>query len=67
MKRKLFTFLAALCAFTLNLRAWDYEGHHAVNELALVSLPKEFGIQTDPGIEKIASPFWAGNPIAGGT
>jgi hypothetical protein len=26
----------------LPLRAWDYEGHRIVNELALASLPKEF-------------------------
>jgi hypothetical protein len=24
--------------------AWDYEGHHAINELALASLPADFGI-----------------------
>jgi len=22
---------------------WDYEGHHAINELALASLPADFG------------------------
>src|SRR5271157_2938041 len=42
MKLKLFTFTAALGAFVFNAAAWDYEGHHAVNELALASLPTNF-------------------------
>src|SRR5581483_7633856 len=29
-------------ALILNSRAWDYEGHHAVNELELASLPTNF-------------------------
>jgi len=29
-------------ALILNCSAWDYEGHHAVNELALASLPTNF-------------------------
>jgi len=47
----------------LNLRAWDYEGHHAVNELALVSLPKEFGIQLTPALKNRIA-FLRANPIA---
>src|ERR1017187_3617343 len=42
MKLKLFAFATALGAFVFNAAAWDYEGHHAVNELALASLPANF-------------------------
>jgi hypothetical protein len=42
MKSKLFVFAAALGAIVFNAAAWDYEGHHAVNELALASLPTNF-------------------------
>jgi hypothetical protein len=42
MKSKLFVFAAALGALVWNAAAWDYEGHHAVNELALASLPTNF-------------------------
>ena len=42
MRFKIFTFAAALGAFVFNAAAWDYEGHHAVNELALDSLPTNF-------------------------
>jgi hypothetical protein len=41
-KSKLFMFAAAFGAFVFNAAAWDYEGHHAVNELALDSLPTNF-------------------------
>jgi hypothetical protein len=43
MIKKFFTLAAALGAFALNVGAWDYEGHHAINELALASLPPDFG------------------------
>jgi hypothetical protein len=42
IKSKLFAFAAAFGAFVFNAAAWDYEGHHAVNELALASLPTNF-------------------------
>lgn len=42
MRLKLFLFAAALGAFTFPAGAWDYEGHQAVNELALASLPANF-------------------------
>jgi hypothetical protein len=42
MKLKLFAFATALGAFVFNAAAWDYEGHHAVNELALAALPPNF-------------------------
>lgn len=35
-------FAAGFGAFVFNAAAWDYEGHHAVNELALASLPANF-------------------------
>ena len=43
MKMKWFAMAAALGALTSNAGAWDYEGHHAINELALASLPAYFG------------------------
>ncbi len=42
MKMKWFTFAAALGACVFNACAWDYEGHHAINELALAALPANF-------------------------
>jgi hypothetical protein len=61
MNKQWFTMVAALGAFTFNVGAWDYEGHHMVNELALASLPKDFGIDLTPAIKgRIA--FLAGEP-----
>src|SRR5271154_5592427 len=61
MKIKLFTLVVALGASAFNVNAWDYEGHHAVNELALASLPADFGIQLTPALkDRIA--FLAGEP-----
>jgi hypothetical protein len=51
MKMKLFALIGALGALTVNVNAWNYEGHHAVNELALASLPKDFGIELTPAIK----------------
>ncbi|MGC9940340.1 MAG: hypothetical protein ABSE48_00825 [Verrucomicrobiota bacterium] len=51
----------ALGGLALNAGAWDYEGHHAVNKLALASLPPDFGIQLTPELkDRIA--FLAGEP-----
>jgi hypothetical protein len=61
MKQKLFSIAVALGAFAFNAGAWDYEGHRAVNELALASLPADFGIQLTPALKgRIA--FLAGEP-----
>lgn len=61
MKRKFFTLLVALGVFAFNVGAWDYEGHQAVNELALASLPKNFGIELTSNVkERIV--FLAGEP-----
>jgi hypothetical protein len=65
MKLKL--LFAALFAFTLpfmpqSADAWDYEGHRAVNQLALVALPANFPafVKTPEARERIA--FLAGEP-----
>jgi hypothetical protein len=42
MKSKQLTLAVALSALVFNAGAWDYEGHHAVNELALAALPTNF-------------------------
>jgi len=65
MKLKL-SALAAASAIILqlgvqNIFAWDYEGHHAVNELALASLPPDFGIQLTPAL-KTRIEYLAGEP-----
>src|ERR1035438_6887591 len=62
MKRKLFFLAVFLGASTFGAGAWDYEGHHAINELALASLPKDFGgFEMTPALKgRIA--FLAGEP-----
>ncbi len=42
MFTKSLAIIGATVALTFNVHAWDYEGHHAVNELALASLPTNF-------------------------
>ncbi|MGA2246456.1 MAG: hypothetical protein ABSH48_15785 [Verrucomicrobiota bacterium] len=42
MKIKLLALAATLGTVVFQAEAWDYEGHHAVNELALGSLPANF-------------------------
>jgi hypothetical protein len=45
-----------------NLFAWDYDGHHTVNELALASLPADFGgFELTPAL-KARIEFLAGEP-----
>jgi hypothetical protein len=60
MKRVLI-FLLALCWATVG-RAWDYEGHRIVNELALDALPQDFPAfaRTPEARERIA--FLSGEP-----
>ena len=62
MKIKLFALAAALGAFTFNAGAWDYEGHRAINELALASLPADFGGFTLSPERKSRIAFLAGEP-----
>ena len=42
MNKSIIAIFSASAALVFNAAAWDYEGHHAVNELALASLPKDF-------------------------
>ena len=62
MKRNFFTLLGALGLFAFNAAAWDYEGHHAINELALASLPADFGGFTLTPALKARVAFLAGEP-----
>ena len=54
--------LAALLVPATALRAWDYDGHRIVNQLALKSLPAEFPafVHAPEAAERIA--FLAGEP-----
>ena len=61
MKGKFLAVAVVLAAFAFNAGAWDYEGHHAINELALASLPADFGIQLTPAL-KGRIEFLAGEP-----
>jgi hypothetical protein len=64
MKLKLLAGALGVLTFagTENLLAWDYEGHHAVNELALASLPPDFGGFTLTPALKNRIEFLAGEP-----
>src|SRR5689334_11900496 len=57
-----FLATASLFVATSLVQAWDYEGHRAVNQLALASLPREFPafVLTPEAKERIA--FLAGEP-----
>ncbi len=54
-------FAMAIAAVSLNAGAWEYEGHYAVNQLALASLPADFGISLTPEL-KARIAFLAGEP-----
>jgi hypothetical protein len=62
MDQKILVLTAMMGALTLNAGAWDYEEHHAINELALASLPADFGgFKLTPALKhRIA--FLAGEP-----
>jgi hypothetical protein len=62
MKRKLLALAVALGAFTSNLGAWDYEWHRTINELALASLPRDFGGFTLTPVMKRRIEFLGGEP-----
>ena len=62
MHQKLLTIAVVLGALTFNAGAWDYEGHHAINELALASLPADFGGFTLTPERKARIAFLAGEP-----
>jgi hypothetical protein len=51
-----------LAALTLPARAWDYEGHHTINELALAALPADFGgFELTPALKNRVA-FLGGEP-----
>src|SRR3954471_9002285 len=60
--KECFVALMILNASLPSLRAWDYEGHRIVNQLALASLPTNFPafIRTPAPAERVA--FLAGEP-----
>ncbi|HEY1661050.1 MAG TPA: hypothetical protein VGI03_01405 [Verrucomicrobiae bacterium] len=65
MKSKLFAVTMAVIAISQisaqKVFAWDYEGHHAINQMALSALPPDFGIQLTPALQtRIA--YLAGEP-----
>jgi hypothetical protein len=62
MHSKVFTFAVALGAFVFQASAWDYEGHHAVNELALASLPANFPAFALTPETRIRIAYLAGEP-----
>lgn len=62
MKIKFFTGLTMLSALTFKTGAWDYEGHHLINELALASLPADFGGFTMTPALNARIAFLAGEP-----
>ncbi|MGO8838911.1 MAG: hypothetical protein ACLQAH_13290 [Limisphaerales bacterium] len=62
MYKKSLAVAATVAALTFNAGAWDYEGHYAINKLALASLPADFGgFKLMPEMkERVA--FLAGEP-----
>jgi len=60
--KKNFAFALGFLAFQIHTVAWDYEGHRAVNQLALASLPKNFPafVLTPEARERVA--FLSGEP-----
>jgi hypothetical protein len=65
IKSSRLAFATILAGFLLScaaLRAWDYEGHRIVNQLALAALPKEFPafVREPAAAERLA--FLAGEP-----
>jgi hypothetical protein len=62
MHQKLLAIAAVLGVLVLNAGAWDYEEHHVINELALASLPKDFGGFTLTPALKHRIAFLAGEP-----
>ncbi len=65
MKPKLFAVTMGIIAVCLiipqRLFAWDYEAHHAINEMALDSLPADFGIELTPALKERIE-YLAGEP-----
>lgn len=53
---------ALLVAASTTVRAWDYEGHRIVNQLALASLPADFPAFVQPPAAQERIAFLAGEP-----
>jgi hypothetical protein len=62
MKIKFFAAVLVMGALTISAEAWNYEGHHAVNELALAALPPDFGGFELTSALKNRIAFLAGEP-----
>jgi hypothetical protein len=62
MKSKLFILAVVSGTLIFSAGAWDYDGHHAINELALASLPEDFGGFTMTPALKGRIEFLAGEP-----
>ena len=62
MKRKFFTTILVLGSLIFSAGAWNYEGHHTVNELALATLPPNFGgFELTPALKNRIA-YLAGEP-----
>ncbi len=57
----LFTGVAG-CVLLPDLRAWDYEGHRMVNQIALASLPADFPRFVHDGVQAERIMFLSGEP-----
>ena len=62
MKSKWLAFSVVFGAVAFNAVAWDYEGHYAIKELALASLPKDFGGFELTAAQKGRIAYLAGEP-----
>jgi hypothetical protein len=62
MTTKALTLAAALATLAFSARAWDYEGHHAINELALASLPPNFPAFALTPETRVRIAYLAGEP-----
>jgi len=62
MNLRRLVLVAALLVATIEARAWDYNGHRIVNQLALAGLPEDFPafVKTPEAAARIA--FLAGEP-----
>jgi hypothetical protein len=62
MKHKIFATFLVFGSLIFSAGAWNYEGHHTVNELALATLPPDFGgFELTPALKNRIE-FLAGEP-----
>jgi len=62
MRLKISIFAVTLGVCVFNASAWDYEGHHAVNELALAALPADFPAFVLTPETRVRIAYLAGEP-----